>query len=69
MLDLNLHNSDGAEAIERIKADRPSTAIVVSTVSVDRETKRRVLDAGADAYLTKPYDRDELLAALDEHLG
>lgn len=69
VMDLRLTEGSGIEATREIKSTRPSTAVVISTVAVDPDTRRRAFDAGADGYLTKPYARADLLAAIEESLA
>lgn len=60
LLDLGLPDRDGMELIPLIKAmDR---AIVVLTARDATVEKVTALDLGADDYVTKPFDTDELLA-------
>jgi two-component system, OmpR family, KDP operon response regulator KdpE len=61
LLDLSLPGADGFHALERL---RTFTAIpvVVLTVRDAKDDKVRALDGGADDYVVKPFDLDELLA-------
>ena len=61
LLDLTLPGADGLVALRRLRAftDVP---IVVLTVRDDKIDKLAALDGGADDYMTKPFDLDELLA-------
>ena len=54
---------DGIAVCERLKAHpiHRMIPIVILTASSDRDTKLRGLEAGADDYLTKPFDAKELL--------
>jgi two-component system chemotaxis response regulator CheY len=65
VMDLNLEDGNGIEATKMIKAYDEDILVIISTVNVKKEVKKRALDAGADAYLTKPYGRDDLLNVLD----
>lgn len=60
LLDLGLPDRDGLELVQLIKA-RGATVIVVSARE-DTSEKVAALDLGADDYLTKPFDTEELLA-------
>jgi PAS domain S-box-containing protein len=65
VLDVNLPDIDGFEVCRRIKAHPATTAIPVlhlSAVHVQPEDKRHGLAEGADVYLTKPVDPQDLLA-------
>jgi len=65
VMDLNLKDGNGIEATRMIKAYDDAIPVIISTVNVNDEVKERALDAGGDAYLTKPYSKDELLDALE----
>ncbi len=63
LLDVMMPGIDGYEVCRRIRAD-PATAfvpVIMVTASGEAE-KRRGLDAGADDFVTKPFDQAELLA-------
>jgi two-component system, OmpR family, KDP operon response regulator KdpE len=61
LLDLGLPDLDGVEVIGRIRAGSAAPIIVLSG-RLTAEQKVQALDAGADDYLTKPFDVHELLA-------
>ena len=69
VMDLRLAEGNGIEATREIKSVRPETSVVVSTVTIDQETRQRVFEAGGNKYLTKPYTKDDLLTAVEESLG
>ena len=63
LLDLGLPDRDGLELIEPLRLRSNATLIVVSARenSVEKVT---ALDLGADDYVTKPFDTEELLARI-----
>jgi two-component system KDP operon response regulator KdpE len=61
LLDLGLPDRDGLELVPLIKRQADTTLIVVSAREATDE-KVAALDLGADDYVTKPFDTDELLA-------
>ena len=61
LLDLGLPDLDGLEVLSRIRTFSKVPVIVV-TARVRQADKVRALDAGADDYVTKPFDTEELLA-------
>lgn len=63
VLDLGLPDRDGIELIAAIRARSP-VPIIVLTARKEVEDKIAALDLGADDYVTKPFDGDELLARL-----
>ncbi|MEG0540849.1 MAG: response regulator transcription factor [Angelakisella sp.] len=63
ILDLGLPDMDGVDVIHKIRTWSNMPIIIVSSRSDDSD-KIVALDAGADDYLTKPFNVDELLARL-----
>jgi len=63
ILDLMLPDMDGFEVCRRLKG-KPLTAgvpVVMLTALTQDESRQRGLEAGAAAYMTKPFDPDELI--------
>jgi CheY-like chemotaxis protein len=54
--DINMPGMSGLELLPKAKAIRPDVPIIMVTAYGDAETKRRALENGADALLTKPID-------------
>jgi two-component system chemotaxis response regulator CheY len=56
----------GVELCSRIRADnsRPYTYLILMTSKAEKENVVKGLDAGADDYLTKPFDHGEMLARI-----
>ena len=67
ILDLNLPDISGEEVLRRIRDDPRTADTSVVIVSADATPSHiaRLLQAGADDYLTKPFEIDELLAVID----
>lgn len=63
LLDLGLPKIDGLTALRRLR-EWSRVPVLVLTVKADTEEKVAALDAGADDYVTKPFDSPELLARL-----
>ena len=63
VLDLGLPDIDGIEVVRKLRAWTPVPVIIVSG-RVGSADKVDALDAGADDYITKPFNMDELLARL-----
>lgn len=63
LLDIDMPRMDGITLCRRLKADpvRRLVPVVLITAHQDRATRLRGLDAGADDFLTKPFDSAELL--------
>jgi len=54
--DINMPGMSGLELLPKAKAARPDVPIIMITAYGDAETKRKALDGGAEALLTKPID-------------
>jgi len=66
LLDWMMPELDGVEVCKRLRADqkRMLTYVLLLTAKGEKEDIVKALDAGADDYLIKPYNRDELRARL-----
>ena len=65
LLDLNLPDGDGTRLARLIRKNHIPVPILVVSGNASTDDKIAALGAGADGYLTKPFDRFELLANLD----
>ena len=63
VLDLGLPDLDGTEVLAGLRPWYTGPVLVLSA-RADSQDKVRALDAGADDYVTKPFDMSELLARL-----
>ena len=63
VLDLGLPDGDGAELVQEVRR-RHSLPILVVSARHQEAQKIKLLDAGADDYLTKPFSVSELLARI-----
>jgi len=62
ILDLLMPGMDGASVLRQLVARRPAQAVLVLSCLNATATKVRLLEAGAEDYLAKPFSLDELLA-------
>ena len=62
LLDLGLPKKDGLDVLRGLRARRDAVPVVVITARDAVPERIRGLDAGADDYLVKPFDLDELAA-------
>jgi DNA-binding NtrC family response regulator len=69
LLDKNLPDLDGVEALSRIKAAVPSTEVIIITAFGTIKNAVEAVKLGAYAYLEKPVDNEELLLAIDRALA
>jgi DNA-binding response OmpR family regulator len=64
LLDIMLPRLDGRRVLERIRLRRSDLPVLMLTARDEVHNKVGALDSGADDYLTKPFDLEELLARM-----
>jgi CheY-like chemotaxis protein len=70
VLDVSMPGVDGIEVCRQIKADSAlrHTTVVMLTAQSQAETRRRATQAGADAFLTKPFSPLQLLEVVERRM-
>lgn len=64
LLDLGLPRLDGLDVLRSLRARKVLTPVLIATARDSVQQRIAGLDAGADDYVLKPYDLDELLARI-----
>lgn len=64
LLDLGLPKRDGLAVLRRLRSRKDRTPVLIATARDALEQRVKGLDMGADDYITKPYEIDELLARI-----
>ena len=64
LLDMNLPGMSGLELQQLLNASRLEVPIIFMSAQADEATQRRALNAGAAAFLRKPFSIESLLATL-----
>lgn len=64
VLDINLPGMDGIEILRALRGRGDNTPVILLTARSETNERVAGLDAGADDYLTKPFEMDELEARL-----
>ena len=69
LMDIQMPDMDGIEALRRLRMDERTAAIPVLAVTAQamRGDRERFIAAGFDGYLSKPIDVDELLETVRQH--
>ncbi len=65
LMDLKMPVMNGYEATALIKKIRPELPIIAQTAFTSKEEKQKAQDAGCDAFISKPINRNELLTLID----
>ncbi|HET9687091.1 MAG TPA: response regulator [Pseudolabrys sp.] len=63
--DINMPGMSGLELLPKAKTMRPDVPIIMITAYGDADTKRKALEGGAEALLTKPIDFEALRGEID----
>ena len=67
--DINMPGMSGLEMLPRVRAERPEVPVIMITAYGDAETRRKAIESGAAALLTKPIDFALLRREIDTRLG
>jgi DNA-binding response OmpR family regulator len=64
LLDLGLPGTTGLEVLKQMRRDQDATPVLIITAHDEIETRIAGLDLGADDFIAKPFDFDELAARI-----
>jgi len=67
--DVRLGGIDGLELQRRVRSDRPQFPVIFISGHHDDEVRRKALEDGAFAFMYKPFDPSDLLAAVNEAMS
>ncbi|MBS7564640.1 response regulator transcription factor [Mucilaginibacter sp. Bleaf8] len=65
LLDIWMSGCDGRDICKALKANDDTRSIPVLMISASKDIKQSALDAGADGFIAKPFDMDELLSKIE----
>ncbi len=68
LMDIRLPDIDGYQATRRIRKHKPNLKIIAQTSYVAQNDKEKALNAGCNAYISKPIRRNALLTLINEQL-
>ena len=69
LMDLQMPNTNGYEARQHIKSILPNVPQIAQTAFAMADDEKRAMDAGFDAYISKPIRKANLLAIVGRFLG
>jgi CheY-like chemotaxis protein len=67
--DINMPGMSGLELLPKAKAARPDVPVIMITAYGDADTRRKALEGGAEALLTKPVDFVALRSEIDSRVA
>ncbi len=65
LLDINLENENGLDVCEKIKKENEQIKIIALTMINEFSVIRKMINNGADGYLLKNVDKEELISAIE----
>ena len=67
--DINMPGMTGLEMLPKVRAERPKVPVIMITAYGDADTRRKAIEGGAEALLTKPIDFALLRHEIDARIG
>ncbi len=69
LMDIKMPMLDGLEVTMQIKAKNPNIKIIAETAFAMADDERKAIEAGCDAYITKPFNAERLITLVNDLLG
>jgi len=69
MMDIVMPIRDGIEATDEIKTDNPDATVIMCTSVGQEEKMKEAVKAGADGYITKPFQKPSVIEAIEDAVG
>jgi len=66
MMDIAMPIRDGIDATAEIKDESPGASVIMCTSVEQEEMMKEAIKAGADGYITKPFQKPNVLEAIDD---
>ena len=68
MLDMKMPGKSGVELLPELKANYPNTAVIMATAVAEANLAIQCMRLGADDYITKPFNLDEVVLNIEKTL-
>jgi two-component system chemotaxis response regulator CheY len=69
MMDIVMPIRDGIEATDEIKNQDPGATVIMCTSVGQEEKMKEAVKAGADGYITKPFQKPSVIEAIEDAVG
>jgi len=69
LLDIWISGVDGRDICKLLKQTTQSSHMPIIMISASKDIEQSAMDAGANAFLAKPFEMQELLQTIQAHLG
>jgi CheY-like chemotaxis protein len=67
LLDIWMSGMDGRDICKRLKQNEKTQGIPIVMISASKDIERSAMEAGADGFLAKPFDINDLLRKIEEN--
>ena len=68
LLDIWMSGVDGRDVCKHLKQQKSTSKIPIVMISASKDIERSAMEAGADDFLAKPFDIEDLLQKIERHL-
>lgn len=69
LLDIQLPGTDGIEVLRQVKEVHPNLPVIMVSASSQKGTHEKLDEYGADSFILKPYDQDDVLQQMNDLLA
>ncbi len=69
LLDIWMSGTDGRDVCKHLKQKESTSKIPIVLISASKDIERSAMDAGADDFLAKPFEIDDLLEKIERHIS
>ncbi len=69
LLDIWMSGVDGRDICKYLKQQRHTSHLPILMISASKDIEQSAIDAGANAFLAKPFEMEELLQTIHQQLG
>jgi two-component system chemotaxis response regulator CheY len=67
-LDLTMQGLGGLETLEKLKNIKPDVKVIIATADIQRSTREAVEKSGACGFVSKPFSKENIIAAVNAAL-
>lgn len=68
LLDIWMSGTDGREICRQLKQNKTTANVPIVLISASKDIGRSALEAGADDFLPKPFDMEDLIKKIESHI-
>lgn len=69
LLDIWMSGVDGRDICKQLKSNTHTSKLPIVMISASKDIERSAMDAGANDFLAKPFEMEELLRKIEQHIS